>query len=384
MSSIKVTNLQHASAASPAIVLASDGTATAQLSSLNGGALSGARNRIINGDMRLDQRNAGASVSNNAYDAYCVDRWDIGATVASKFTAQRSTTAPAGFSHSLLITSSSAFSVGTGDCFYLMQGIEGFNVSDFAFGTASAQTVTLSFWVRSSLTGTFGGALRNKIASADRGYPFTYSISAANTWEKKTITIAGDTSGTWTTDNSCSLTLCFGLGSGSTFSGTAGAWAGSNLVAATGSTSVVGTNGATFYITGVQLEAGSVATPFERRSYGQELALCQRYYFKMLNDTGNDIQAFTLQAYNTTSVFGKLIDLPVPMRATPTCVASGTFKSNTAAGAASTAFSSTTITTPSKFNLSIGGWGGSSGLVAGNATVVSMANNAYIDASAEL
>jgi hypothetical protein len=228
--------------------------------------------------MRIDQRNAGASVSNGTTDAYCLDRFSFAGSPASKFTAQRSTTAPSGFTNSLLITSSSAYTVGASDFFYVMQGIEGFNVSDLAFGSASAQSITISFWVRSSLTGTFGGAVRNKIAGADRSYPFSYSISASNTWEKKTITVAGDTSGTWTTDNSCSITVCIGLGVGTTFSGTAGAWAGSNLVSSSGATSVVGTNGATFYITGVQLEAGSTATDFERRPYGTELALCQRYY----------------------------------------------------------------------------------------------------------
>ena len=263
----------------PTIVVDAKGrVTTASTSAITSGGLTGFRNRIINGDCRIDQRNAGASVTNGTTDAYCLDRFAIAGSVVSKFTAQRSTTVPSGFTNSLLITSSSAYTVGASDFFYVMQGIEGFNVSDLAFGSASAQSITISFWVRSSLTGTFGGAVRNKIAGADRSYPFSYSISASNTWEKKTITVAGDTSGTWTTDNSCSITVCIGLGVGTTFSGTAGAWAGSNLISATGATSVVGTNGATFYITGVQLEAGSTATDFERRPIGTELALCQRYY----------------------------------------------------------------------------------------------------------
>jgi hypothetical protein len=254
----------------------------------------GFHNRIINGDMRIDQRNAGAVVSNGTTDAYCLDRFAFAGTSASKFTARRSTTAPSGFTNSLLITSSSAYTVGASDFFYVMQGIEGFNVSDLAFGSASAQSITISFWVRSSLTGTFGGAVRNKIAGADRSYPFSYSISASNTWEKKTITVAGDTSGTWTTDNSCSITVCIGLGVGTTFSGTAGAWAGSNLVSSSGATSVVSTNGATFYITGVQLEAGSTATEFERRPIGTELAMCQRYFSKSYDDETAPGSATTL------------------------------------------------------------------------------------------
>jgi len=279
VSTLKTTNLQHASAASPAIVLASDGTATAQLSSLNGGALSGARNRIINGDMRIDQRNAGASVATSSgTGVFVTDRWALGYSQTSKFTGQRSTVAPAGFTNSLLVTSSSAYSVTSSDYFFLRHNIEGFNTADLGWGAAGATSVVLSFWVRSSLTGTFGGSFRNNATS--RSYPFTYAVSSANTWEYKTIIISGDTSGTWDTGNNTGIEIDFGLGVGSNFAGTAGSWSGNNYVSATGATSVVGTNGATFYITGVQLEAGSVATPFERRSYGQELALCQRYFCK--------------------------------------------------------------------------------------------------------
>jgi hypothetical protein len=278
MSTLKTTNLQHASAASPAFVLASDGTATAQLSSLNGGALAGARNRIINGDMRIDQRNAGASGTANAYT---VDRFGYYGAAASKGTWQQnagSVTPPAGFTNYLGFTSSSAYTVGAAEQFNLYQPVEGFNVADLAWGTANAKTVTLSFWVRSSLTGTFGGAVYNNVPN--RSYPYSYTITSANTWELKTIVIPGDTSGTWLTTNGVGLYLNFCLGAGSTVSSTAGSWAAGRYDSATGATSVVGTNGATFYITGVQLETGSVATPFERRSYGQELALCQRYYEK--------------------------------------------------------------------------------------------------------
>lgn len=238
------------------------------------------RNRIINGDMRIDQRNAGASVTPTD-GQYTVDRWRAGASAASKFSVQRSTTAPAGFANSMLITSLSAYSVISTDNFEMFQYIEGFNVADLGWGTANAQSITVSFWVRSSLTGAFGGTVTNGAFS--RSYPFSYTISAANTWEYKTVTILGDTSGTWATDNSTGLVLCIGLGAGTTRSGSAGSWSGSALYNATGATSIVGTNGATFYITGVQLEAGSVATPFERRPYGTELALCQRYYEKSYN-----------------------------------------------------------------------------------------------------
>jgi len=211
---------------------------------------------------------------------YAVDRFPAyNSTAGSKFSIQRSTDAPTGFSNSVVVTSSSAYSVAAGDQFYFCQFIEGFNSADFAFGTASAKTVTLSFWVKSSLTGTFGGSLMN--SAYNRSYPFSYTISAANTWEQKTVTIAGDTTGTWIgSTNGLGLRVHFGLGIGSTYSGTAGAWAAAERYAPTGAVSVVGTNGATWYITGVQLEVGSVATPFERRDYGRELAMCQRYYEK--------------------------------------------------------------------------------------------------------
>jgi hypothetical protein len=206
-----------------------------------------------------------------------VDRFEFSNITDGAWTGQRTTTAPTGFTNSLLFTVTTAdASLGATQFATTAQKIEGFNTADLGWGTASAKTVTLSFWVRSSLTGTFGGAFVN--SAQDRSYPFTYTVNSANTFEYKTITVTGDTSGTWVSDNGVGLRVYFGLGVGSTYSGTAGAWAGAFYISATGATSVVGTNGATFYITGVQLEPGTVATPFERKSYGQELALCQRYY----------------------------------------------------------------------------------------------------------
>ena len=237
------------------------------------------KNRIFNGSMVIDQRNAGASVT-PTNGQYTIDRWCSFLSQSSKYTVQRnagSVTPPAGFSNYLGVTSLSAYSVLTSDTFFQYQPIEGFNFADMAWGTANAQTVTLSFWVRSSLTGTFGGALINE--AANRSYPFSYTVSSANTWEQKTISIAGDTTGTWVgATNGTGALLRFGLGSGSTFTSTAGSWQSGNFVQPTGSVSVVGTNGATFYITGVQLEKGSTATSFDYRPYGTELALCQRYY----------------------------------------------------------------------------------------------------------
>ncbi len=247
---------------------------------LGAGNASIMKNRLINGAMVIDQRNAGASIT-PTNGQYSVDRFMCIQSTASKYSAQQnagSVTPPVGFVNYLGATSLSAYSVVTGDQFYFNQRIEANNVSDLGWGTANAKTVTLSFWVRSSLTGTFGGSIVNA-PTFNYSYPFTYTISSANTWTQISVTIAGPTAGTWASGGTGSgMQVAFGLGVGATFSGTAGSWSGNLYYSATGATSVVGTNGATFYITGVQLEVGSSATGFEYRQYGQELALCQRYY----------------------------------------------------------------------------------------------------------
>jgi hypothetical protein len=345
------------------------------------------KNRIINGDMRIDQRNAGAATA-NTISGYTLDRWQVLQSVTGKLIAQQNAAAvtpPTGFTNYLGVTSQSSYSILTNDYYAILQSIEGYNIDDLDFGKATAKTVTLSFWVRSSLTGTFSGSLRN--SAATRSYPFTYTISVANTWELKSVTIAGDTSGTWLTTNGIGLYIWFSLGTGSTYSGTAGAWAATNYVSATGATSVVGTNGATFYITGVQLEQNTTATPFERRLYNQELANCQRYFYKHQNTNGGNSYPVMLQCYSTTAAFGKILDLPVTMRATPTAATtstSGTFTPTTANGSGAAAFTGTTIETSTVNALCTGAWTGSSGLVAGNATVINMSNNGFITASAEL
>ena len=244
----------------------------------------GFKNRLINGNMVIDQRNAGASVTPSPGN-YVVDRWYWQASQTPKVTIQQnqgSVTPPVGFSNYLGVTSSSAYSITSTDYFWISQKIEGFNVADLGWGTANAKTVTVSFQVYSSLTGTFGGCVQNPAQT--RSYPISYSIPTANTWTSISITIPGDTSGTWVgATNAAAINLVFSLGMGSAYSGTANAWASAAYESSTGATSVVGTNGATFYITGVQLEVGSQATSFDFRSYGTELALCQRYYSKSYN-----------------------------------------------------------------------------------------------------
>jgi hypothetical protein len=233
----------------------------------------GFKNRIINGGMVINQRAFSATITTNQYT---LDRWQATSpTDSGKFSVSQSSTAPTGFSYSLLATSLTAYTVLTNDRFSINQAIEGYNIADLAWGTASASTITLSFWVRSSLTGTFGGSLTNN--NGDRSYPFTFTISSANTFEYKTITITGPTTGTWGSTNGTGVLLFFGLGVGATYSGTAGTWANADYRSATGATSLIATNGATMYITGVQFEKGSTATSFDYRPYTTELSLCQRY-----------------------------------------------------------------------------------------------------------
>lgn len=339
-------------------------------------------NRIINGAMVIDQRNAGASGTSSGYT---VDRWNYSASQASKFTWQQnagSVTPPAGFTNYLGFTSSSAYSIGASDYFLLDQFIEGFNVSDLGWGTASAKTVTLSFWVRSSLTGTFGGGLVNSADS--RSYPFSYTISSANTWEQKSVTIAGDTTGTWLTTNGVGIRVRFGLGVGSTYSGTAGSWAATNYVSATGATSVVGTNGATFYITGVQLEVGSSATSFEYRAYNVEFDMCRRYFeIRRYANNGSAQQyigAGVGMGWDTNDVRIQL--QYYPKRANVTCVMSGSIRFATASyGTTLTSFlfDNAGIETALMYNNT------TSGITIGNALQVAAQNTTtYISFSAEL
>jgi hypothetical protein len=245
------------------------------LNASSGGALSG-RNRLINGCMRIDQRGAGANTLITA-SAWTLDRWNMAVSQSSKISVQQSAIAPNGFANSVVLTATSNYTVQNSDYFIFRTMVEGYNISDLNFGTANASSITLSFWVRSSLTGTYGCSLRN--SSGVRAYPFTYTIVAANTWEQKFITIPGDTSGSWDSTNNRGFELIWGMGVGSNYSGPAFAWAGTgDYNSATGATNFVSTQGATWYMTGAQVEKGSSPTPFECRHVGTELALCQRYY----------------------------------------------------------------------------------------------------------
>jgi hypothetical protein len=294
-----------------------EGYGTAAWSQLGNTALSG-KNRIINGDMRIDQRGATATINSSAL-TYAVDRWaGFGIASAGVFTLARSTTAPSNFTNSLAASCTTAdASLASTDRYFISQPVEGNNTADLGFGTATAKTLTVSFWVQSSLTGTYCVALAN--GDANRSYVTEYSINAANTWEYKTITIAGDTAGTWLTDTSIGVSLRFALAAGTTFQTTANNWAGGNFIATANQVNWMSSNTSrTFRVTGVQIETGTVATPFELRSYGEELTLCQRYYYK--TDKGFSLQSYGISAGENTYAH---LSHPVPMRAAPT--ASATF-----------------------------------------------------------
>ena len=354
-------------------------------SNLGAGNASIMKNRIINGNFVIDQRNAGASVTPTD-GQYTLDRFVCRQTTASKFSVQQnagSITPPVGFTNYLGVTSLSAFSVGAGDIFQVAQNIEGFNVADLGWGSSNAKTITLSFQVYSSLTGTFGGCISN--GANNRSYPFNYSIPVANTWTSISITIAGDTTGTWITTNGIGMQVKIGLGVGSTYSGTAGSWSANGYNSSTGATSVVGTNGATFYITGVQLEVGSSATGFEYVNYQTSLANCQRYYYKTISDSS---YAQVGTAFLSGSTAGTAtFPFPVPMRVIASSIdwtglATCQYASAPAIAWTSSSLSGQQTKNLGNVNFSTGSSAGGTGLA-----VQIIANNnanAYIGFSAEL
>ena len=322
---------------------------TAQINGMTPTAdsLQGFRNRIINGDMRIDQRNAGAAVTANP--AFPVDRFAVGEDTAGAYSAQQDSSAPAGFVNSLKFTTTTAdTSIAAADISFVRQFVEGTNVSDLAWGSANAKTVTLSFWVRSSLTGTFGGAIVN--SAYNRSYPFTYTISVADTWEYKTVTIPGDTSGTWLTTTGIGLRIYWDMGTGTDNTGTADAWVGAGNVGVDGTVAVIGTLNATWYITGVQLEAGSVATPFERRPYGTELQLAMRYF-----ETGTLWAAGANPSSSTASISVSSL-FSTPKRVAPTVVSTDVNNANTTAGVSTTNITTSSIELETTTTSTGGGW----------------------------
>jgi hypothetical protein len=278
------------------------------------------RNKIINGDCRIDQRNNGALLTpaTNA-DVFPVDRWIVGSYGGGTLSSQRSTNAPAGFTNSIAVTvTGTDTSLASGDLYEITQRIEGNTVADLGFGTANARTISLSFWVRSSVTGLHSVGIEN--GDGTRSYVVTYTINSANTWEYKTFTVPGDTTGTWYTGNTIGLQLrwCLATGTGRV-APSANSWETGNYIAISSTANpLMGTNGATFSITGVQLEKGTSATPFEHRPYGTEEILCKRFCQAM-----GTVMLFPKGTYGWGSS-----QIPVTMRAAP----SATYTMNEAPG----------------------------------------------------
>jgi hypothetical protein len=342
------------------------------------------KNRIINGAMVIDQRNAGASIT--ASDgSFGVDRFKTAIVGSGVFTMQQSSTAPTGFSYSQLLTVTTAdTSIAASDEYSYRHFIEGYNIADLGWGTADAKTITLSFWVRSSVTGTYAVGLRN--SAADRTFPATYTISVANTWELKSVTVAGDTSGTWLTTNGIGIGVIFSLGAGSNYQGTANSWNSGNVWSTSTATQWISNAAATWRVTGVQLEIGSSATPFERRLYNQELANCQRYYYR--TTPGSVGGRFSLGQVISSTLSISETQFPVPMRTSPTALEQNGTAAHyatlnaTASGVTCSAVpsfnQSTNIIAETVFTVA-------SGLTAGNATVsIALNSTAYLGWSAEL
>ena len=275
------------------------------------------RNMIINGAMQVHQR--GGTTTMNDGQSYSLDRFQGFASAGGTYTITQDSDTPSGegFTNSLKVAVTSAdSSLASGDYYVIDQRIEGNVLAQAGFGTSGAKAVTLSFFVRSSVTGSHGGSLSNN--AANRSYPYTYTVSSADTWEYKTITIPGDTTGTWLTTTGIGARLYWGLGAGSTASGPAGAWAAAEYRTAASTVAPISTGSATWYITGVQLEVGEQATPFEHRSFGDELLRCQRYFYSHVS--GNEETIANAAAYSSTQVFGTL-HFPVSMRITPSLAA---------------------------------------------------------------
>jgi len=265
---------------------------TSDIVSVSGGQLSN-RNKIQNGAMNVSQRfETDAHTPSSTSRIYTLDRWAYWSNVASKTTIQQVEDAPVGFKYSSKCTVASAYSISSGDWFGYVTHIEGQDLYDLELGNSNAKTMTLSFYVKSSVAGTWAGAIRTKGGSPDYCYPYNYTINSANTWEKKTITIPGPTSGTWVGGRSEGMCVWFDLGSGSSYHATANQWHGSNITGPSASPFIANAS-ATWQITGVQLEKGSVATEYEHRSAADETSICERYceviYGHSLDETNEGV-----------------------------------------------------------------------------------------------
>jgi len=302
----------------------------AELAALIGGQKAlGDKNLIINGAMTIDERHSGSSftvVNGNATTGVIADRFRVNEASGAEFTAQRVADAPVGFEYSSKLTVTTAdSSLGSTEFHRVIQPIEGKNISNLNWGTSNAKTLTLTFYVKSSLTGQYYISVFNN--AADRTLLKGYTIDSANTWEKKTITIIGDQTGTWLTTNAVGIHLMWSLGTGSTYqSSTLDAYQAGFYMAKSDQVNLAATNSSTWQLTGVQLEVGDVATAFEHEDIGTTLAKCQRYYFKVQHSYGSIEIGSGLET--TTTQARIFVPFPVEMRSHPTAVETSTTAGN--------------------------------------------------------
>lgn len=360
------------------------------------------KNKLINGAITIDNYNQGASVTPTGSGTFVVDRWGTYNSQPSKFSVRQmnardtsasnyeANSAPTGFVNSLKFTSTSAYSIGSGEVFGFAQAIEGFNIQDLNFGTANAIPVIISFWAKSSLTGQFGVFLKNGGVFSggfdNLFYITSYTINAANTWEYKTILITPPTSGSWAVNSNAGLCLAFSLGAGASVTGGSASWGSTFYNQPSGSVNLVANNGATLYITGVQVEKGTVATEFDFRSIGQELELAQRYAFRY-SAAGNldNYAPFGIGRYYGTNAVQLFIKFPVTMRYPPgTIIVGGSLVTNDT-GFSAFALTSIVLNERAYDGATVTG-STTSGTTAGNATTVYSDNtsNAYIIFQSEL
>ena len=372
MSTIKVNNIVPPNVG--------EGVSIDGLQMPTAGALSN-RNLIINGDMVHDQRSNGSVFATTGATYGTCDRWSFQYSNASKYTGQQVSDGPVGFKKSLKANVASAFTVSSTSYFLVEQAIEGYNFSSLCFGTADAKPVSISFWVKASVTGTYSLALRN--SDNTRSIVQEYTINTANTWEYKTITTPGDTTGTYNTTNGVGIRLVFGLGIGSSFEATAGTWVAGNKFTTSSSVRLIETQDATWQVTGVQLEVGSKATPFEYESYSQTLAKCQRYYYRTTASSNDSTVAVGFN--QNGSATRAVAFFPVTMRAAPTALE----QSGTASDVSIYHGTSLTVcTSVPSFNSATQHCAEfqaiSSGLTTGQGCTISLETTGYLAWSAEL
>ena len=343
------------------------------------------RNLIINGAMQVSQRGTSHQVTTAVGGYFTCDRWrfsqfnsyaaDVDITMSQETDTPNQT-----FKNSFKALVVTGTSIVAGDAIVIEQIIEGQDIVRLAQGTSDAKKFTVSFWVKASATGTYCISLHSgKSFGSNRSHVKEYTISSANTWEYKTVTVNGDTSGTWAEDNGAGLSLAFTLGAGSTYQGAADTWSDNDYFATSNQTQLTETTNATWLVTGVQLEVGEQATPFEHRSFADELARCMRYGFNIAQTVSG--RAGAGQAISSTQA-DILVNHPVTMRAAPTLPSPDATGANVTNGSGTNKASTAIALQSANPNVTRLRVTVSSGLTAGQGSQLSFdaTNDAFLDA----